>query len=73
VEGRGRTLLPGLVDAHFHAQNEAALAASMRFGVTTVLDYSNLADTVAALRGRRGGAAGDAQLVASPWTARGRA
>jgi imidazolonepropionase-like amidohydrolase len=50
VEGRGRTLLPGLVDAHFHAQNEAALAASMRFGVTTVLDHFNFADNVAALR-----------------------
>jgi imidazolonepropionase-like amidohydrolase len=40
VDGRGRTLLPGLFDAHLHIpQNpDAALHQLASFGVTTVLD-----------------------------------
>lgn len=37
VEGAGRTLLPGLIDAHVHAMGSAREDA-LRFGVTTVLD-----------------------------------
>ena len=37
VDGRGLTLLPGLIDAHVHAYG-AALAEALPFGVTTVLD-----------------------------------
>ena len=37
VEGRGRTLLPGLIDAHVHTWGNA-LAETLNFGVTTVLD-----------------------------------
>ncbi len=37
VEGAGRTLLPGLIDAHVHALGVAREDA-LRFGVTTVLD-----------------------------------
>lgn len=37
VDGTGRTLLPGLIDAHVHAFGDA-LAQSAVFGVTTVLD-----------------------------------
>lgn len=37
VDGTGRTLLPGLIDAHTHTWG-AALADSARFGVTTSLD-----------------------------------
>lgn len=39
----GHTLLPGLVDAHIHADNanEIALPQSLRFGVTTVCDMAN--------------------------------
>jgi imidazolonepropionase-like amidohydrolase len=37
VDGAGRTLLPGLIDAHVHAF-DAALADALNFGVTTVLD-----------------------------------
>jgi imidazolonepropionase-like amidohydrolase len=41
VDGRGRTLLPGLIDAHVHvppAKAAAALRQALRLGVTTVLD-----------------------------------
>jgi imidazolonepropionase-like amidohydrolase len=41
VEGRGRTLLPGLLDAHAHLGStfgEAFLADALRFGVTTELE-----------------------------------
>src|SRR4051794_37177469 len=40
VEGRGRTLLPGLFDAHLHvpAAPEAALRQLASLGVTTVID-----------------------------------
>jgi imidazolonepropionase-like amidohydrolase len=37
VDGNGRTLLPGLIDAHVHAFGPA-LRDAARFGVTTVLD-----------------------------------
>ncbi len=37
VDGRGHTLLPGLIDAHTHTYG-MALADSLRFGVTTVFD-----------------------------------
>lgn len=38
IDGRGRTLLPGLIDAHVHVGNEEALRQALVFGVTTVLD-----------------------------------
>lgn len=37
VDGAGRTLLPGLIDAHTHASGDA-LERALRFGVTTELD-----------------------------------
>ncbi|MET9255626.1 amidohydrolase family protein [Streptomyces sp. NPDC003717] len=37
VDGRGGTLLPGLIDAHAHPTGDA-LALAIRFGVTTELD-----------------------------------
>lgn len=37
VDGAGRTLLPGLIDAHVHSY-EGTLEEALRFGVTTVLD-----------------------------------
>ncbi len=37
VDGRGKTLLPGLIDAHVHSWGDAQTDA-LRFGVTTELD-----------------------------------
>lgn len=38
VDGTGRTLLPGLIDAHTHCRGREALAAAAVLGVTTELD-----------------------------------
>lgn len=38
VAGEGRTLLPGLLDAHAHVHDAADLEQALAFGVTTVLD-----------------------------------
>jgi imidazolonepropionase-like amidohydrolase len=38
VDGKGKTLLPGLIDAHARVQNAEQLEQSLAFGVTTVLD-----------------------------------
>ncbi len=49
VEGRGCTLLPGLIDAHVHTWGEA-LRQAPPFGVTTVLDMFALPSSVPGLR-----------------------
>jgi imidazolonepropionase-like amidohydrolase len=38
VDGRGATLLPGLIDCHVHADDVRALGQALAFGVTTELD-----------------------------------
>src|SRR5438132_12272608 len=38
IDGAGRTLLPGLIDAHVHIGHEETLEQSAALGVTTVLD-----------------------------------
>ncbi|MEV5713021.1 amidohydrolase family protein [Amycolatopsis mediterranei] len=41
VDGRGATLLPGLIDAHVHS-SPGSLALALRFGVTTELEMQGL-------------------------------
>lgn len=41
VDGNGKTLLPGLIDAHAHAFFPEHLEQALVFGVTTVLDQFN--------------------------------
>ncbi|HEY7390694.1 MAG TPA: amidohydrolase family protein, partial [Bryobacteraceae bacterium] len=44
VDGTGKTLIPGLIDAHVHVYSEGGLADALRFGVTTELGmYDSLA------------------------------
>jgi imidazolonepropionase-like amidohydrolase len=38
IDGRGHTLLPGLIDSHVHIRRLRALELHLIFGVTTVLD-----------------------------------
>jgi imidazolonepropionase-like amidohydrolase len=46
IDGTGKTLLPGLIDAHAHAYEEAHLRAAMAFGVTTELDMFSSPDFI---------------------------
>lgn len=38
LDGKGQTLLPGLIDAHVHVWDQQNLKQSLVFGVTTVVD-----------------------------------
>jgi imidazolonepropionase-like amidohydrolase len=46
IDGSGRTLLPGLIDAHVHAYPENALREAEALGVTTVLDMFSPPDMI---------------------------
>lgn len=50
VDGAGKTLLPGLIDAHTHTF-DGDLAAALRYGVTTELDMFCLPTNLARQRG----------------------
>ena len=50
IEGRGRTLLPGLIDCHVHAGDVRALSQALAFGVTTELDMFSGPDLAAQRR-----------------------
>src|SRR5262249_40077217 len=49
IDGSGRTLLPGLIDAHTHAYGDA-LARALAFGVTTELDMFSDQEFAARMR-----------------------
>ncbi|GAA1587650.1 hypothetical protein GCM10009678_82580 [Actinomadura kijaniata] len=49
VEGEGRTLLPGLIDAHTHAF-PGKLEQALRFGVTTELDMFSVPSVLGQVR-----------------------
>ena len=49
IDGAGKTLLPGLIDAHGHVRGQA-LRTQLVFGVTTVLDMSTDVEWAAAMR-----------------------
>jgi imidazolonepropionase-like amidohydrolase len=49
VDGTGKTLLPGLIDAHTHAA-DGSLAQALAFGVTTELDMFSLPSNLARQR-----------------------
>ncbi|MDC0666245.1 amidohydrolase family protein [Nannocystis radixulma] len=50
VDGRGLTLLPGLIDAHTHIQSADNLRQALMFGVTTELDMFSLPAVTGPLR-----------------------
>ncbi len=55
VDGRGGTLLPGLIDTHVHLSDLSTLHAFASYGVTTVLDMGTWpTERVDALRARPG-------------------
>jgi imidazolonepropionase-like amidohydrolase len=53
IDGRGRTLLPGLIDAHVHYLAPRNLQQAIAFGVTTVLDMGTDPSQVAQARERQ--------------------
>jgi predicted amidohydrolase YtcJ len=53
IDAGGGTVLPGLIDAHMHLV-PGALAQSLAFGVTTVLDMFSKPDVVARATGAPG-------------------
>ncbi|MDR6993267.1 CIA30 family protein [Luteimonas sp. 3794] len=52
IDGAGRTLLPGLIDAHVHAWGDAQ-QDMLRVGVTTGLDMHGTPERLPALRAQR--------------------
>ena len=67
IDGTGRTLMPGLIDAHTHVFGDA-LARALEFGVTTELDMftdHSLAKTMRAEQARPGGAPGRADMLSA--------
>lgn len=65
IDGTGKTLLPGLIDAHVHIITAEALSQSLVFGVTAVIDMFTSADLMKALKADQaaGRAAGRAFFV----------
>ncbi len=51
VAGEGKTLIPGLINAHVHAFKKADLNEAARSGVLTVLDLFNFSVTADSLKG----------------------
>ena len=66
VDGKGKTLLPGLIDSHTHAWGNA-LTTALAFGVTTELDMFSDASAAAKTRAeqRAGRAASRADLFSA--------
>ncbi len=67
IAGDGRTLLPGLIDAHTHAFGDA-LERALVFGVTTELDMFTDHRFAATMRTRA--AAGGRRAAAAPTSSR---
>lgn len=53
LDGTGRTVFPGLIDAHAHVQTEVGLRNALRFGVTTLLDMFTRVEFMQAHRAQR--------------------
>lgn len=66
IDGRGKTLLPGLIDAHTHSWGSAQ-ADALRFGVTAELDMLGDANRLDAIKRERESMARTAQ--ADLWSA----
>jgi len=67
IDGRGKTLIPGLIDAHTHTFAPEQLRAAVVFGVTTELDMFTSASFAASQRAEQaaGKAAGRADVFSA--------
>jgi len=69
VDGKGQTLLPGLIDAHVHVGDKQNLKQALIFGVTTVVDMSMSIKTMNDIkRLQSSGKANDRAYLISPGT-----
>jgi imidazolonepropionase-like amidohydrolase len=50
INGRGKTLLPGLIDAHCHIAGEESLEQAAALGITTELDMFGFPDVLMPIR-----------------------
>ncbi len=50
IDGKGKTLLPGMIDSHTHVWMESQLKQAAVFGVTTELDMMSIPENVAVFR-----------------------
>jgi imidazolonepropionase-like amidohydrolase len=71
IEGAGKTLLPGFIDAHTHTIADTALKQAPVFGVTTTLDMFTHPSMVAAVKKQQaaGGLSDSADLYSSGFLA----
>ena len=68
-DGEGRTLLPGLIDAHVHVWDPQNLKQSLIFGVTTVVDMFMDVKTMNSIKEiQSSGQANDQAYLISPGT-----
>jgi len=71
VSGRGRTLLPGLIDAHVHISSVDDMATMMQYGVTTVLEMFGAPQAATANRSAAASRNDVADFHSSGWGASG--
>jgi imidazolonepropionase-like amidohydrolase len=50
LDAEGKTVIPGLIDLHFHVWDDATIPASVYFGMTTMRDVGSQIGRMAALR-----------------------
>jgi imidazolonepropionase-like amidohydrolase len=53
IDGTGKTIIPGLIDAHVHVYSEGSLSDALRFGVTTELGMYDSLSIASSARQRR--------------------
>lgn len=71
VDGTGKTLLPGLIDAHQHVRNRGSLVRNAEFGVTTALDMFTRLSVAEDMRAEQadGDASNRADMFSAGWLA----
>lgn len=63
IDGQGKTLLPGLINAHLHVTSEDSLKQCLIFGVTTVVDMFMSTELMTAIKEKQ--SQGEASYMAT--------
>jgi len=66
IDGRGKTLLPGLIDSHVHTWGSEPLKQAAMFGVTSVIDMFTSIEMAKGYRKELAGGARDIAFFMSP-------